>query len=105
MKCFANGLKPIVKLFKLRIPLRPRRSADSRSLGPGGVSGLGPGSDEGCETSDEEAATASMAGGSILRGGGVEKEVAIPPPPALPPRYRFRDLILGDYAFNDDGER
>jgi hypothetical protein len=25
--------------------------------------------------------------------------------PPLPPRYRFRDLILGDYAFNDDGER
>lgn len=23
----------------------------------------------------------------------------------LPPRYRFRDLILGDFAFNDDGER
>jgi hypothetical protein len=24
---------------------------------------------------------------------------------ALPPRYRLRDLLLGDYAFNDDGER
>ena len=23
----------------------------------------------------------------------------------LPPRYRFRDLILGDYAYADDGER
>lgn len=23
----------------------------------------------------------------------------------LPPRYRFRDLLLGDFAFNDDGER
>lgn len=23
----------------------------------------------------------------------------------FPPRYRFRDLILGDFAFNDDGER
>ena len=23
----------------------------------------------------------------------------------LPPRYRLRDLILGDYAFGDDGER
>lgn len=22
-----------------------------------------------------------------------------------PPRYRFRDLILGDFSFNDDGER
>lgn len=22
-----------------------------------------------------------------------------------PPRYRFRDLIMGDFAFNDDGER
>ncbi|CAK9825279.1 hypothetical protein ANTRET_LOCUS3324 [Anthophora retusa] len=26
-------------------------------------------------------------------------------PLILPPRYRLRDLILGDYAFNDDGER
>ncbi|KAK0086993.1 hypothetical protein PV325_002003 [Microctonus aethiopoides] len=26
-------------------------------------------------------------------------------PLLLPPRYRLRDLILGDYAFNDDGER
>ncbi|CAG5099601.1 Protein of unknown function [Cotesia congregata] len=25
-------------------------------------------------------------------------------PLILPPRYRLRDLILGDYAFNDDGE-
>lgn len=24
---------------------------------------------------------------------------------SLPPRYRFRDLLLGDYAFRDDGER
>lgn len=23
----------------------------------------------------------------------------------LPTRYRLRDLLLGDYAFNDDGER
>lgn len=23
----------------------------------------------------------------------------------LPHRYRFRDLLLGDFAFNDDGER
>ena len=23
----------------------------------------------------------------------------------LPPRYRLRDLILGDYAVGDDGER
>jgi hypothetical protein len=27
------------------------------------------------------------------------------PKMALPPRYRFRDLLLGDFAFNDDGER
>lgn len=25
--------------------------------------------------------------------------------PSLPPRYRLRDLIQGDYAFKDDGER
>lgn len=24
---------------------------------------------------------------------------------SLPPRYRFRDLLLGDFAFNDDGQR
>jgi hypothetical protein len=24
---------------------------------------------------------------------------------SLPPRYRLRDLLLGDFAFNDDGER
>lgn len=23
----------------------------------------------------------------------------------LPPRYRLRDLLLGEFAFNDDGER
>lgn len=33
---------------------------------------------------------------------GKEKEKEVPP---LPPRYRLRDLIMGDYAFNDDGER
>jgi hypothetical protein len=27
------------------------------------------------------------------------------PKMSLPPRYRFRDLLLGDFAFNDDGER
>ena len=25
--------------------------------------------------------------------------------PGLPPRYRLRDLIQGDFAFDDDGER
>lgn len=33
---------------------------------------------------------------------GRDKEKEVPP---LPPRYRLRDLIMGDYAFNDDGER
>lgn len=33
---------------------------------------------------------------------GQQKEKEVPP---LPPRYRLRDLIMGDYAFNDDGER
>lgn len=79
------------KLFKIKIPLRPRRTAEGRGLGP---------SEE--DTSEDEAN--SMAGGSILQRDR-EKEVVVPPPPALPPRYRFRDLILGDYAFNDDGER
>ncbi|GFS74803.1 hypothetical protein NPIL_47891, partial [Nephila pilipes] len=25
--------------------------------------------------------------------------------PPMPPRYRLRDLILGDFAFGDDGQR
>lgn len=37
-----------------------------------------------------------------LLGADIEKEVV---PRPLPARYRLRDLILGDYAFNDDGER
>lgn len=24
---------------------------------------------------------------------------------SVPPRYRLRDLLLGEFAFNDDGER
>jgi hypothetical protein len=24
---------------------------------------------------------------------------------SLPPRYRFRDLLMGDFAFRDDGQR
>lgn len=34
---------------------------------------------------------------------GKEKDMDTVPP--LPPRYRLRDLFMGDYAFNDDGER
>lgn len=34
-----------------------------------------------------------------------EKDIDTVTPLPLPPRYRLRDLILGDYAFNDDGER
>lgn len=47
------------------------------------------------EPSEEEGSMALL---------GREKEKDVVPPP-LPPRYRLRDLILGDYAFNDDGER
>ncbi|GJQ67672.1 hypothetical protein Trydic_g16501 [Trypoxylus dichotomus] len=35
--------------------------------------------------------------------GSKDRERDIVPP--LPPRYRLRDLFMGDYAFNDDGER
>lgn len=49
-----------------------------------------------------EAASSEESGSMALLGGDKEKEVV---PPPLPPRYRLRDLILGDYAFNDDGER
>lgn len=31
--------------------------------------------------------------------------LAAPTHSPLPPRYRLRDLIMGDYAFNDDGVR
>ncbi|KAH0812833.1 hypothetical protein GEV33_009958 [Tenebrio molitor] len=36
---------------------------------------------------------------------GRDKEMDSVAPLPLPPRYRLRDLIMGDYAFNDDGER
>ncbi|GLV33943.1 hypothetical protein CBL_11173 [Carabus blaptoides fortunei] len=83
------GVKNGTKLFKIKNPLRPRRTVEGRGLGH---------SEE--DTSEDD--TNSMAGGSILQRDR-EKEVVVPPP--LPPRYRLRDLILGDYAFNDDGER
>lgn len=40
-----------------------------------------------------------------LGGGSAMAETDPCLPLVLPPRYRLRDLILGDYAFNDDGER
>ncbi|KAG5891927.1 hypothetical protein JTB14_030072 [Gonioctena quinquepunctata] len=36
---------------------------------------------------------------------GRDKEMECVTPLPLPPRYRFRDLIMGDWAFNDDGQR
>jgi hypothetical protein len=50
------------------------------------------------EDSEGEALSSRMA---LIAARDPEKDVV----PPLPPRYRFRDLILGDYAFNDDGER
>jgi hypothetical protein len=50
------------------------------------------------EEGEGEGLSSRMA---LLAGRDPEKDVV----PPLPPRYRFRDLILGDYAFNDDGER
>jgi hypothetical protein len=50
------------------------------------------------EESEGEAFSSRMA---LIAARDQEKDVV----PPLPPRYRFRDLILGDYAFNDDGER
>jgi hypothetical protein len=50
------------------------------------------------ENSEGEAFSRRMA---LTATKDPEKDVV----PPLPPRYRFRDLILGDYAFNDDGER
>lgn len=38
---------------------------------------------------------------ALLLSREKEKDALLP----LPPRYRLRDLIMGDYAFNDDGER
>uniref|UniRef100_A0A6P7FSL4 Potassium channel subfamily T member 2-like n=1 Tax=Diabrotica virgifera virgifera TaxID=50390 RepID=A0A6P7FSL4_DIAVI len=42
---------------------------------------------------------------ALLARENREKEMESVTPLPLPPRYRFRDLILGDWAFNDDGER
>jgi hypothetical protein len=50
------------------------------------------------EDTEGEAVSSRMA---LIAARDPEKDVV----PPLPPRYRFRDLILGDYAFNDDGER
>lgn len=43
----------------------------------------------------ESSSTSTMYGGvgSVAAAG------------RLTPRYRFRDLLMGDFAFNDDGER
>ena len=56
--------------------------------------------EEGNSSGEEEASNnnSSMA---MTAARDLEKDVV----PPLPPRYRFRDLIMGDYAFNDDGER
>jgi hypothetical protein len=50
------------------------------------------------EEGEDEALSSRMA---LIAARDPEKDVV----PPLPPRYRFRDLILGDYAFNDDGQR
>lgn len=50
------------------------------------------------EESEGEDSSNRMA---LIAARDPEKDVV----PPLPPRYRLRDLILGDYAFNDDGER
>ncbi|CAG9856055.1 unnamed protein product [Phyllotreta striolata] len=41
----------------------------------------------------------------LARDRNKEQDMEPITPIPLPPRYRFRDLILGDWAFNDDGER
>ena len=46
------------------------------------------------------AVTTTGPDGSLFDKDGVPKMTT-----SLPPRYRFRDLLLGDFAFNDDGER
>lgn len=51
----------------------------------------------------------NMTGGvGVGVGTGASGQSTLAPdplmPPALPPRFRFRDLLLGDYL-NDDGER
>lgn len=54
----------------------------------------------GTQGSEEEEETVEGAAG--MAGPPVRETEVVPP---LPPRYRFRDLIMGDFAFNDDGER
>lgn len=48
---------------------------------------------------------------TALTGDAAVDDVFLPPADdleskmPLPPRYRFRDLLLGDFAFTDDGQR
>jgi len=57
-------------------------------------------------TNDTDAATTTIASAAVLddvflSADELERESKM----ALPPRYRFRDLLLGDFAFTDDGQR
>lgn len=59
---------------------------------------LGAGSLTPAATNEEEhllnGSTTTMFGGAGVPAAG-----------RIAPRYRFRDLLMGDFAFNDDGER
>lgn len=61
-------------------------------------------------TGDEEAGACSVldkAQSPLLPGPRDKPPTPLwdSPDTPLPPRYRLRDLLLGDFAFNDDGER
>lgn len=47
-------------------------------------------------------ASISLAANSVVPPLVKKEQLLVTP---LPPRYRLRDLILGDYAYADDGER
>ncbi|KAM7305359.1 hypothetical protein ISCGN_015256 [Ixodes scapularis] len=61
-----------------------------------GASTLPPPPRSATRTSLSSLAGAAMMSAGPAPGGGVTP---------LPPRYRFRDLILGDFAYGDDGTR
>lgn len=71
----------VIKVWSRNKTPRPKKAAGNYQLAYGTVS----------ETSDDA---------MIENGNSKEIQKLV-----MPPRYRFRDLLLGDFAFNDDGER
>lgn len=87
-------------------------SADDVLLEPSAAGSIGSGCSGGgggAVGSDIGAVYGGVGGGSdsIIGGGanGGSSTMYNAPGSRMTSRYRFRDLLLGDFAFNDDGER